>query len=179
MARTHSATLPIIPLHPGVVLLPGIIQRIPVSSSRPDIPALLSTVFTRAGARSGRIETVPVACVPQILDSRLKGSNGQLLIENGERDYSQTGDSGSGRIAKADLFSWGVAAKVTGVEGRGTNSFSLLVEGVARVKVEKMYQVQPYFEGKVAYYQDEGKAPHSCCCPYCNTHLLHSVFPRT
>lgn len=157
MARTHSATLPIIPLQQGVVLLPGIIQRIPVSSSRPDIPALLSTVFARAGARNGRIETVPIACVPQIRDSRLKGPNGQLLIENGDKDYSKGDDSDSGRIAKSDLFSWGVAAKVTGVEGRGTNSFSLLVEGVARVKVEKMYQVQPYFEGKVSYYQDQGK----------------------
>lgn len=159
MARTHSATLPIIPLHQGVVLLPGIIQRIPVSSSRPDIPALLSTVFTRAGARNDRIETVPIACVPQAQDSRLRGPNGQLLIENGEKDYSKNGHSDSGGIAKADLFSWGVAAKVTGVEGRGTNSFSLLVEGVARVKVEKIYKVQPYFEGKVTYYQDEGKMP--------------------
>lgn len=166
MARTHTANLPIISLHQGVVLLPGIIQRIPVSSSRPDIPALLSTVFTRAGARNGRIETVPVACVPQIRDLRPKGPNGHLLIENGERDYSNGGGSDSDRIAKADLFSWGVAAKVTGVEGRGTNSFSLLVEGVARVKVEKIYRVQPYFEGKVAYYQDEGKAPlRRVACP--------------
>lgn len=154
MARTHSATLPIIPLQQGVVLLPGIIQRIPVSSSRPDIPALLSAVFARAGARNGRIENVPVACVPQIRDSRLKGPNGQLLIDNGD---APGGEDDSARIAKADLFSWGVAAKVTGVEGRGTNSFSLLVEGVARVKVEKIYQIQPYFEGKVAYYQDQGE----------------------
>lgn len=163
MARTHSATLPIIPLQQGIVLLPGIIQRIPVSSSRPDIPALLSAVFARAGARNGRIENVPVACVPQTQDSRLRGPNGQLLIENGDRDHSQGGDSDLGPIAKADLFSWGVAAKVTGVEGRGTNSFSLLVEGVARVKIEKIYQVQPYFEGKVAYYQDQGKVFKSCC----------------
>lgn len=157
MARTHSATLPIIPLQQGVVLLPGVIQRVPVSSSRPDIPALLSAVFARAGARNGRIENVPVACVPQIRDSRLKGPNGQLLIESGDKDHSGAGDDDSIRIAKSDLFAWGVAAKVTGVEGRGTNSFSLLVEGVARVKVEKIYQTQPYFEGKAAYYQDQGE----------------------
>lgn len=100
---------------------------------------------------------MPVACVPQARDSSLKGPNGQLLIGNGEKDHSNGDGSEFGRISKTDLFSWGVAAKVTGVEGRGTDSFSLLVEGVARVRVDKIYQVQPYFDGKVVYYQDEGK----------------------
>lgn len=86
------------------------------------------------------------------------GPNGQLLIENGERDYSKPAhdDSGS-KISKSDLFSCGVAAKITGVEGRGTGDFSLIVEGVTRVKVEKIYQMQPYFEGKVTYLKDKGK----------------------
>lgn len=147
-----------------MVLLPGIINRIPVSSSRPDLAALLSTVFARAGARSanGRIETVPIACVPQARGLSLTSPSGQPLIENGERDYSKGDQSGpTGPIAKADLFSSGVAAKITGVEGRGTGEFSLLVEGVARVKVDKIYQTQPYFEGKVVYHQDEGEETHS------------------
>lgn len=160
MAPSHSATLPIIPLPQGIVLLPGTIQRIPVSPSRPDIPALLSTVFTRAAASgsNGRIETVPIACVPQARLSPLMGPNGQLLIENGERDYSKVAHDDSGRkLSKSDLFSCGVAAKITGVEGRGTGDFSLIVEGVTRVKVEKIYQMQPYFEGKVTYLKDQGK----------------------
>lgn len=155
MARSHSANLPIIPLPKNTVLLPGTIQRIPVSSSRPDIPALLSTVYTRAASRSsdGRIGSVPIACVPIV--SPL-GPNGQLLLENGEnRSSSET--SNSLRISKTDLFSWGVAAKITGVEGRGTGEFSLIVEGVTRIKVDKIYQVQPYFEGRVIYHQDEGR----------------------
>ncbi|KAG6366226.1 hypothetical protein INS49_000402 [Diaporthe citri] len=158
MAPSNSATLPIIPLPHGIVLLPGTIQRIPVSPSRPDIPALLSTVFTRAAASgsNGRIETVPIACVPQARLSPLMGPNGQLLIENGERDYSKVAQDDSGRkISKSDLFSCGVAAKITGVEGRGTGDFSLIVEGVTRVKVEKIYQMQPYFEGKVTYLKDQ------------------------
>lgn len=160
MAPSASATLPIIPLPHGIVLLPGTIQRIPVSSSRPDIPALLSTVFTRAAASgsNGRIETVPIACIPQARLSPLMGPNGQLLIENGERDYSKTAqDDPERKISKSDLFSCGVAAKITGVEGRGTGEFSLIVEGVTRVKVEKIYQMQPYFEGKVTYLKDQGK----------------------
>lgn len=166
MAPSHSATIPIIPLPHGIVLLPGTIQRIPVSPSRPDIPALLSTVFTRAAASgsNGRIETVPIACVPQARLSPLMGPNGQLLIENGERDYSKVAQDDSGRkISKSDLFSCGVAAKITGVEGRGTGDFSLIVEGVTRVKVEKIYQTQPYFEGKVTYLKDQGKESLRFC----------------
>lgn len=88
------------------------------------------------------------------------GPNGQLLIENGERDYSNAAQDDPGRkISKSDLFSCGVAAKITGVEGRGTSEFSLIVEGTTRVKVEKIYQMQPYFEGKVTYLKDQGKIP--------------------
>lgn len=163
MPRSHSATLPIIPLPEGLVLLPGIVNRIPVSSGRPDIPALLSTVYTRAGSRSskGRIESVPIACVPHAQGLSLTGPNGQHLIENGGKDESNSEASRSDAtsLTKAALFHTGVAAKITGVEGRGTGEFSLLVKGVARVKVDKIYQTQPYFEGKVTYHQDEGKMP--------------------
>ncbi|CAN8103016.1 unnamed protein product [Discula destructiva] len=156
MPRSHSATLPILPLGEEIVLLPGIIKSVPVSSSRPDLIALLSAVYNRAGARSskGRIDSVPIACVPTAAGLSLVGPGGVLLIENGERDHSGR-ESDSSRISKRDLFHAGVAAKITGVEGRGTGEFSLLVEGVARVKVDKIYQTQPHFEGKVTYYQDE------------------------
>lgn len=156
MPRSHSATLPILPLAQGMVLLPGIVKSVPVSSLRPDILALLSAVYTRAGARSsnGRIDSVPIACVPQAPGLSHLGPNGVPLIENGERDYSKDNQDSS-NISKSDLFQSGVAAKITGVQGRGTGEFSLLVEGVARVKVDKVYQTQPHFEGKVTYHQDE------------------------
>lgn len=60
------------------------------------------------------------------------------------------------KATKADLFPWGVAAKITGVEGRGTGEFTLLVEGISRIKLEKIYSERPYFEAKVVYYPDEG-----------------------
>ncbi|KAJ9132522.1 hypothetical protein NKR23_g11167 [Pleurostoma richardsiae] len=154
MARTESATLPVIPLPKGSVLLPGIIQRVAVSASRPDIPALLSAVYTRAASRgaNGRIDTVPIACVP--IASPYVSSSGQLLLQNGEPP-SLVDRPDPGKLTKADLFACGIAAKITGIEGRGTGEFALLVEGLARVKVDRIYQERPYFEGKVTHYQDE------------------------
>jgi len=56
---------------------------------------------------------------------------------------------------KDDLFGYGVAAKISGVEGRGTGEFALLVEGVARVRIDKITQERPFFEGVVTYEYDE------------------------
>ncbi|KAK4235512.1 Lon protease C-terminal proteolytic domain-containing protein [Achaetomium macrosporum] len=156
MARTQTATLPVIPLPRDSVLLPGVVQRIPVSSNRPDIASLLAAVYTRAASKTpnGRIDTVPIACVP--LASPFLGPKGQLLIQDGEKAVSpDRGDVDPAKASKADLFGWGVAAKITGVEGRGTGEFTLLVEGVMRVQLEKIYRDKPYLEGKVVYYQEE------------------------
>jgi ATP-dependent Lon protease len=45
MAKPQTANLPLIPLARGTILLPGLVQRIPVSSNRPDVPALLAHVY--------------------------------------------------------------------------------------------------------------------------------------
>jgi ATP-dependent Lon protease len=159
MARTQTATLPVIVLPRGSVLLPGVVQRIAVSLNRPDIASLLAAVYTRAASKTpnGRIDTVPIACVP--LASPTLGPDGQLLIEGGETAVSpDRGHVDPAKATKADLFGWGVAAKITGVEGRGTGEFTLLVEGVTRIRVEKIYQDKAYLEGKVVYFQDEGSS---------------------
>ena len=156
MARSQTATLPVIALPRGTVLLPGIVQRVPVSSDRPDIAALLALVYTRAASKTpnGRIDTVPIACFP--LASPFLGPKGQLLIQDGERAVSpDRGEFDPAKASKADLFGWGVAAKITGIEGRGTGEFKILVEGVTRIRLEKLYHEKNYLEAKVAYYQDE------------------------
>ncbi|OIW31792.1 ATP-dependent protease La [Coniochaeta ligniaria NRRL 30616] len=156
MARGQTATLPLIPLPKGTVLLPGVVQRIPVSSSRPDIASLLATVYTRAATKSpnGRIDRVPIACVP--LASPFIGPNGQLLIQNGQDiDLPERAPVSAANITKGDLYGWGVAAKITGVEGRGTGEFTLLVEGVGRISLDKVYSDRQFLEAKVVYYQDE------------------------
>ncbi|KAM0526002.1 hypothetical protein ACHAPS_004282 [Verticillium nonalfalfae] len=155
MARTPDSTVPVIPLARGTILLPGITRRVPVSASRPDIPALLANVYTRAAAAgpNARIDAVPIVCVP--VASPFVGPNGQLLIDSAESvDESQIKQINPGSATKEDLFNYGVAARITGIEGRGTAEFALRVEGVARVRVEKVTQERPCFEATVKHYPD-------------------------
>ena len=156
MGRPQPKTLPLIPLARGSILLPGIIQRIPVTASRSDIPALLSHVYESvANKGSGKkIDTVSIACVP--LGSPFVGPGGQLLINNGEEpDVSQIEEVDMADAKQSDLFGFGVAAKIIGVDGRDSGEFSLRVEGTHRVKVETITHDHKYFETKVTYHNDE------------------------
>uniref|UniRef100_A0A8H7NP78 Lon N-terminal domain-containing protein n=1 Tax=Bionectria ochroleuca TaxID=29856 RepID=A0A8H7NP78_BIOOC len=55
----------------------------------------------------------------------------------------------------ADLYNFGVAAKIIGVDGRGSGEFALRVEGTARIRLDGIYQERPFFEGNVTYFTDE------------------------
>ena len=66
-------------------------------------------------------------------------------------------DINPGSATKEDLFEYGVAAKISGVEGRGTGEFALIVEGVARLRIDKISQERPIFEAEVTDEYDEGK----------------------
>lgn len=158
MARTKVATLPVIPLAKDTVLLPGIILRIPVASNRPDIPALLSAVYSRAASKSPsqRLDNVSIACVP--LNSPFLTPTGQRMISQDDRGPKpkERLDINPALATRDDLFGYGVAAKISGVEGRGTGEFALLVEGVARIRIERYTQERPFFEAGVIYEYDEG-----------------------
>ncbi|KHN98078.1 ATP-dependent protease La [Metarhizium album ARSEF 1941] len=154
MGRSQTAVLPIVPLARGTVLLPGLFQRISVTSSRPDIPALLAHVYEKAAAKGpdGRIDSIPIACVP--LSSPFVGPTGQLLVNNGEEiDASQLAEVNPGIASKADIFGFGVAAKIVGIDGAG--EFALRVEGTSRVRVDTISRERPFFQGKVTYFSDE------------------------
>ena len=60
---------------------------------------------------------------------------------------------------KEDLFGYATAAKISGVEGRGTGEFALLVEGISRVRIDEITQERPFFEAEVTYEYDGGKVP--------------------
>ncbi|ODA77686.1 hypothetical protein RJ55_06288 [Drechmeria coniospora] len=155
MGRPQTASLPVVPLARGALLLPGLVQRIPVDAGRPDIPALLAQVYERAAANGpdGRIDGVPIACVP--LSSPLLGPTGQLLVNNGdEADGSQTDNVNPGTAGRGDIFGFGVAAKVVGIDGRGGGEFALRVEGTTRVRVDRILRDRPFFEAKVTYFND-------------------------
>lgn len=162
MGRSQTATLPIVPLARGSVLLPTLLQRISVSSSRPDVPALLAHVYEQAAAAAskgpggGRIDSIPIVCVP--LSSPLVGPGGQLLINNGEEvDTSQFEEVNPGTATKAHIFGFGVAAKIIGIDGRGPGEFALRVQGTSRVRVEAVTRERPFFKGKVTYFTDESE----------------------
>ncbi|KAH6676595.1 ATP-dependent protease-like protein la [Halenospora varia] len=193
MAPTKAVTLPVIPLAKDTVLLPGIVLRIPVAGNRSDIPALLSTIYSRAASRSfsQRLENVNVACVP--LNSPFLTRTGQRMIQQDERNPKpkERHDIHPGSATKDDLFGYGVAAKISGVEGKGTGEFALLVEGIARVKIDRIKQERPFFEAEVTYQIDDVISPEDIAIQGLFAHLrqlsrelltllrLSSLLPRS
>ncbi|KAF5027790.1 hypothetical protein F66182_89 [Fusarium sp. NRRL 66182] len=159
MAKSQTATLPLIPLARGTILLPGLVQRIPVSSNRPDIAALLAHVYEQAATKGPdtRIDSIPIACVP--ISSPLISPNGQRLIGDAEDiDPAEIENVLPGSAKKTDLFTFGVAAKIIGIDGRGTDEFALRVEGTTRVRIDTYTRERPYFEGKVTYFHEDTNA---------------------
>ncbi|TAQ84200.1 hypothetical protein B7494_g7472 [Chlorociboria aeruginascens] len=188
-----AVTLPVIPLAKDTVLLPGIVLRIPVAGNRPDIPALLANIYSRAAAKtpSQRLDNVNIACVPL---------NSPFLSKYGQRTISQDGktpkpkerlDINPSTATKDDLFGYGVAAKISGVEGRGTGEFALLVEGIARIRIDKVTQEKPFFWAEVTYEYDDAISPEDVAIQGLFAHLkqlsrelltllrLSSLLPRS
>lgn len=157
MAPSNSKILPIIPLAHGSILLPGVTLRIPVAN-RADIPALLSSVYTRASTPKPDATAISIGCVP--LNSPLLSPDGQRLLDNksainwSEPDKS---DTNPGKVKKGDLFAYGTVAKISGVQGRRPGELALIVEGVRRFKIYSITQNKPYFEAEVAYVDEDGK----------------------
>ena len=92
-----------------------------------------------------------IGCVP--MSSPLLNRTGQNLITDSEvavNDGRLVGD------VKKDLFDYGTLAKICGIEGKGTGEMSLLVEGVARFRVERLTQFEPCVQAEVSYYDDDG-----------------------
>ncbi|KAI4143223.1 MAG: hypothetical protein LQ340_007077, partial [Diploschistes diacapsis] len=155
----NRLVLPIIPLPRDSVLLPGITHRIPISS-RPDIPALLTSAYSRVASTSSII----IGCVP--LCSPLLSPEGQFLVEGSEDRVRNTArrllstDShkvGSGRLNERDLFVYGVTAKITGVQGRKQSELRLVVDGLRRFRVERLTQFRPFTECEVTVLGEEGR----------------------
>ena len=106
------------------------------------------------------MDGVHVACVP--LASPYLTSTGQRMIgsdkDSGKERKTEDKDIDFASLRKEDLFGYGVAAKISGVEGRGTGEFALLVEGVERIKVERVKERREsgFLEGEVIYCHEKG-----------------------
>lgn len=148
--------LPILPLPKGSVLLPGITLRIPVSN-RSDIPALFSSVLTRDRNPRTDATAISIGCVP--INSPLLRSDGQHLLDDAGSENSRYTDgdhTSPGEADHRDLFMYGTAAKISGVQGRRADDLSLIVEGVRRFRIDRFTQMRPYFEAEVAYLDENG-----------------------
>ena len=159
MGFAATTTIPIIPLAKDSVLLPGITIRVPVVK-RPDIPALLSSAFTRSSFSRNASTTLSIGCVP--LNSPFLSRDGQELIDSpqGESGRRQERfDINPTKATKDDLFSYGTLAKIIGVQTQHSSEPFIVVEGVQRFRVNKISQERPYFEGEVTFYDDEGSYP--------------------
>lgn len=95
-----------------------------------------------------------IGCVP--LNSTLLSADGQRLIagEDGE-ELSHSGHSLE-NATKKDLFSFGTVAKISGVQGRRTNELALILEGTRRFRIQKITQLKPFFEARVALLDEDG-----------------------
>lgn len=151
-------TLPVIHLGRETVLLPGIVLRIPIAA-RPDVLAPFSEAHDRSAAvtkkRRNDIAPILVACVP--LKSKLLSDDGQNLLDSspvkGKQDHD--GDTAAlGAVTKHDLFRFGTAAKVTPLHS-GPGSNALVVEGLYRIKLNKVVQQQSHLEAHVSYEEEK------------------------
>ena len=158
MGKHKLEQLPILPLPHGSVLLPGTNLRIPVRG-RKDIPALLSSVFTRDKRPRPDTSAVSIGCVP--LNSPLLRSDGQQLIDDKEAKVNVQNFEPPTNMNDLDhrqLYMYGTVAKISGVQGRRAEDLSLIVEGVRRFRIDRFTQMRPYFEAEVALLNDEGIA---------------------
>jgi ATP-dependent Lon protease len=174
MGFAATATIPIVPLAKDSVLLPSVTIRIPVLK-RPDIPALLSSAFTRSSFSRNASTTLSIGCVP--LNSPFLSRDGQQLIESprGESGRRQERfDINPAKATKDDLFSYGTLAKIVGVQTQPGSEPYILVEGVQRFRINEISQERPYFEGEVTFYDDEGRF----ICPHVASSLTNDADPN-
>ncbi len=135
--------------------MPGTSLRIPVAG-RSDIPAILTSVYTRAKSPRPDAASISIGCVP--LKSPLLSGDGQNLIEGIEAaTKAQQGQESidPGDADKSDLFTYGTVARISGVQGRRTDDLALILEGTRRLKIERFTQTRPYFEARVTYLDEE------------------------
>lgn len=146
------STLPIVPLPPSLVLLPGVTTRIPLQN-RADIAAILAHIYSKAATPRPEASSVTVGCVP--LASPFLSPDGKHLIEAGDKTAKQPpAQIDPAQARKGDLFGYGTLARVTGVQGRRPGELMLVVEGVSRFQVERVVRERPYFEAKVVTHEE-------------------------
>lgn len=149
---SSTKVLPLIPLAPPLAVLPGTTVKIPITN-RSDVAAILAKIYSISPTAKPDA-AITVACVP-LNSSAISPVDGRLLLEdNGDKTAKTAYESDPVLATKKDVFGFGCIAKVTGVQGRRQGDLSLVVEGLARVRVVDVVQERPYFEGDLAAVDD-------------------------
>lgn len=151
---SSSTTYPILPLPYNSVLFPG--RKLQISSAnRQDIIAIIANYYNGAFASKNKENPFLVGCVP--LRSPLLTADGQKLIGSGSSEDDAAKDiPDAAQASKQDLFNYGVLAKIHSIEGGRQGDLKVVVEGVARFKVQEITQEKPYFAGQVKEMRDDG-----------------------
>lgn len=152
MGRSTSATLPLLPLPRGLVLLPGVTLSVPIAD-RPDINALLALVLAKAN--SSKPEAILIGCVP--LTSQLLSSEGQSLIKGAHEQNARWTDVSANEARKEDLFKYGTSARISAVQGGLSQDAVLVLEGIQRFRIKRIKQRRPFFEAEVTYVDEKGE----------------------
>ncbi|KAI9693516.1 MAG: hypothetical protein M1820_009204 [Bogoriella megaspora] len=152
MGKSQSQVLPLIPLPPSTILLPGTTLRVPIAN-RADVAAVLARIYSRAS--STRLEQTPITIGFVPLASRYLSKDGKRLIEG--KDGREGGDEvlDPSKVDKEDLFAYGTIGKVSGVQGRRQGELALIVEGLSRFQIEKYTKEKPYFEARIKHHDQE------------------------
>lgn len=146
----HTRTIPLIPLSYGVVLLPGVTTRIPISA-RPDVSALL---YHHYGQNPNT--ALSVGCIP--LNSPYLSPDGKQLISNSEdsdNDKPSPSQINPTEARRPDLYNYGTLARVMEVQSSvGREGGFLVLKGLSRFRVDKILRDRMYFEARVTVHED-------------------------
>lgn len=154
--NSEAVKLALVPLPKGTVLLPGVTSRIPVSN-RPDLSNLLSSLLDRT-TPGQRENSVTFGCVP--LNSPYLSKDGQQLLEDSNLDDTKKDEYDvidAGQARKEDLYRHGTLGKVIGVQRRVYAEPFLLVQGVQRFTIKRVFKERPFFEAEVNMIDEKGK----------------------
>lgn len=184
---TQACKLPIIPLTEGLVLFPGVTIRIPLLN-RPDIPTVLSSLFSDAGTHDETaVPPLHVGCVPRRSSSHSHGEHkfdgvvtreslenldntGSLNVTDARDDINtliSTFPDQQPGISKDDLSHFGTLAKIVGLQSHSASESYLLVEGIKRMSILDFVDGSSPLKAKVVLYE-ESRLPwsRSNCGPF-------------
>ncbi|CAG8554945.1 18609_t:CDS:2 [Acaulospora morrowiae] len=138
--------LPIVPIK-NIVLLPGLILRF--HTSQKDTVQLLQKIYKAVDSKETKYI---VGCVPFPRSTSTTNKNSIAstapLTHPGSKPSSPKKKTGEHFDQTSDLHEYGCAARIVRLESTSTG-FMAVVEGIARIRIERYIFERPYLEAEV------------------------------